>query len=294
MKVAKVIATCFLPKVHIDSTYLVGDPLGYFGHSQKSDTPQEVVDLIKFNIKEEKISEPGISRDLIIVNNNVNFENGNKFLEDISGSIIPGGKIICITRENIGRSFGAYNEAFMKFRYDYDFFLFTEDDIVINQKNYLKIGLDLWKNTPKAGFVAYIGTTKIGKWRWKPLGLDKNTAYSCHGATGLSSTEILNKVVEKYGSLPYYKGAERDKDITYGEVAFPNSIFQLGYKLLDLPKNTILAIPAYDLKRGIKYKKWPSNFEKLFFLFKSNIYKLFSINKYTLNLYLKFLKIVKK
>ena len=103
MKVAKVIATCFLPKVHIDSTYLVGDPLGYFGHSQKSDTPQEVIDLIKFNIEEEKISEPGISRDLIIVNNNVNFENGNKFLEDISGSIIPGGKIICITRENIGR-----------------------------------------------------------------------------------------------------------------------------------------------------------------------------------------------
>ena len=51
-------------------------------------------------------------------------------INSISETIIPGGKIRCITRKNIGRSFGAFNEAFLKFRDEYDFFLFTEDDVV--------------------------------------------------------------------------------------------------------------------------------------------------------------------
>ena len=44
----------------------------------------------------------------------------------------------------------------------------------------------------------------------------------------LASTKILNKVVEKHGCLPYYKGSEKSKDITFGEVAFPNSILQFN------------------------------------------------------------------
>ena len=293
MKVAKVIATCFLPKVHISKTYLVGDPLGYFGHSQKSDTPSDVIDLLKYSIEQEKLYEPGVNRDLIIVNNNVNYEKGNKFIEEISETKIPFGKIKCITRENIGRSFGAYNEAFLKFRNDYDFFLFSEDDVIIAKHNYIKIGLEIWKNNPQAGFVAYISKTKIGRWHWQALGLNKDTAYSCHGATGLCSTKILDKVVEKHGCLPYYRGAERNKDITYGEVAFPNSILQLGHKIIDLPKNMVLSVPAYDLQRGLNYKKWPSKKEKLLYLFKSNIYKLFSLNNTLLKLYLKILNKLK-
>ena len=62
--------------------------------------------------------------------------------------------------------------------------LFTEDDVVILKDNYLKIGIDIWNNSPNPGFIAYIGTTKIGKWHWSQLGLNKNTAFSCHGATG--------------------------------------------------------------------------------------------------------------
>ena len=293
MKVAKVIATCFLPKAYIPKTYLVGNPLGYFGHSQKSDSASDVIDLLKFSIAQEKLSKPGINRDLIIVNNNVDYEKGNKFIEDISETNIPFGKIKCITRENIGRSFGAYNEAFLKFRNDYDFFIFSEDDVIIAKDNYFKIGIDIWNNSPNAGFIAYICKSKIGKWHWKDLGLNESTAYSCHGATGLSSTKILNKVVEKHGCLPYYKGSEKSKDITFGEVAFPNSILQLGYRLIDLPKNMVLAIPAHDLERGLEYKKWPSIKEKLFFLFKSNIYKLFSLNKITLKLYLKIVNKIK-
>jgi hypothetical protein len=294
MKVAKVIATCFTEKKNIEKTYLVGDPVGYFGHSQNCNTASDVIDLIKFNIKQEINCKPGIDRDLIIVNNNVGYDLGNKFIDEISGTKIPGGKIKCITRKNIGRSFGSYNQAFSKFRDEYDFFLFTEDDIIITKDNYFKIGIEILNKNPNNGFIAYIGITKVGSWHWKALGLNRETAFSCHGASGLTSTKILNKVFKKYGCLPYNKGSDRETDITYGEVAFPNSILQLGYELVDLPKNTILAVPAYDLMRGIEYKKWPTTLEKVFFLFKSNVYWLFSKSKFTLRLYLKLIKILKK
>ena len=69
---------------------------------------------------------------------------------------------------------------------------------------------------------------------------------------------------------------------------------QLGYDLIDLPKNMILAVPAYDLKRSLIYKKWPSISEKLFFLLKGYVYKLFSKNKTLLKIYLNILKKIKK
>ena len=294
MRVAKVIATCFLPKKYINKSYLVGEPLGFFGHSQRGENEDDIIKLIKFNIEKEKQCYAGVDRDLIIVNSDVNSFKGNKFISELSTTEIPGGKIICITRKNIGRSFGAYSDAFLKFRKDYDFFLFTEDDMIIAKNNYLKIGLDLWKKKNNVGFIAYIGTTKIGAWHWKDLDLHKKNAFSCHGASGLVSTKILDEVVKKHGCLPYNKGFSREKDITYGEVAFPNSILQLGYKLVDLPKNEILAIPAYDLMRGVTYKKWPNIIEKIVFLFKSRMYKIFSINKLALLIYLKCLNFLKK
>jgi hypothetical protein len=219
---------------------------------------------------------------------------GNNFINEISGTKIPGGQIICLTRENIGRSFGSFSDAFAKYKDNYDFFLFTEDDIIIAKDNYLKIGLDLWHANEKCGFIAYISTTKIGKWHWEPLNLDSKTAYSCHGATGLSSSKVLKEVFKKHGCLPHYKGAEYYSDITYGEVAFPNSILQLGYKLIDLPKNAILSIPAYDLMRNIQYRKYPNFFEKINFITKSNLYKLAFQTKFTLKIYIYIINFIKK
>ena len=73
----------------------------------------------------------------------------------------------------------------------------------------------------------------------------------------------------------------------------PNSILRLGHDLIDIPKNMILAVPAYDLKRGINYKKWPTISEKIIYLFKYYVYRIFSTNKNFKNLFI-FLKKKKK
>ena len=74
------------------------EPLGYFGHSQNCNTPNDVIDLIKFNIELEKKCDPGTDRDLIMVNN-VNYEIGNKFLDKIYDTQIGNGQIKCVTRK---------------------------------------------------------------------------------------------------------------------------------------------------------------------------------------------------
>lgn len=277
MKVAKIISTCFIKRLYRDKTILTGDPLGYFGHSQIFESPQDIIDLIKFNISIEKKTNPGVkSRDLIIVNNDVGYKKGNKFLKKLSGTKIPFGKIKVLNRKNIGMSFGAYNDGFKKYRHKYDYFLFTEDDCIISRQNYLKIGIDIFKKTKKAGYVAYTYSTKVDKKYFEELGLKSYIPISCHGAIGLSSKNLLNKIYKKYGKLPHYEGNIYEKCILYGEVAFPNSFIQMGYKIIDLPKKLTFYTPACDLMRGIKYKKWPNLLEKFVYYFKECYYKFFS------------------
>ncbi len=294
MKVAKIIATTFAKRSVRPKTYLVGDPVGFFGHSQVYKDEDDIINLIKYNILIEKKYNPGVKkRDLIIVNNNVGSIKGNNFLKKLSGKKIPYGKIIICNRKNIGMSFGAYNYAFKKFKNDYDYFLFTEDDTIVFKNNYFKFGIDIFENNKDAGFVPYIHSTKVGKYYYKSLNLNKKNAISCHGATGLSSKIVLNKVIKKYGKLPHFNGNNYQKCITYGEVGLPNSVIKLGYKILDLPKELILTVPAYDLMNGIKYKKWPNYKELIFYYLKSYLYKIFSYNQYTLRIYLNSIKRLK-
>jgi hypothetical protein len=302
MKVAKVIATCFKPKEVIEKTSLSGNPLGYYAHSQNFTSVNDIIKLLELNINVENNSNPGAKRDLIIVNADVNCTEGNKYINSISGAKISDGKVICFTRKNIGLSFGSYNDAFIKFRENYDYFLFTEDDWLIFKDNYLKIGIDILNKTYLCGMVSYVGVTRIHKSHWKPLNLNKRNAYGSHGGIGLVSTKILNEVVHKNGSLPYYKGNDYRMGIRYGELAFPNSIVKLGYKIVDLPRDNILGMPAYDYMRNIKYKKFPNLLELVNHYFqifviksvKKKIWSLVSKRKFTREKYLNLLKIMKK
>ena len=294
MKAAKVIATCFVKRTFRPKSYLVGNPLGYFGHSQVLRSPEEVLDLVKYNISLEKKINPGIKkRDLIIINNDVGFKKGNEFIKKISGTKIPFGEIITYNRKNIGMSFGGYNYAFKKLKDKYDYFLFTEDDNIIVKKNYFKTGIKIFNSDKDAGFLAYIHSTKVNRSYYKPLNLNKDNAISAHSASGLSSTNILKKVFKKYGRLPYYNGNDYQKCITYGEVGFPNSFIKIGYKIIDLPKDLILSVPAYDLMNKKKYKKWPNKKEIFNWYFKHYLYKVFSINSLSLSFYLKTLSCFK-
>lgn len=262
MKIAKVITTSFVPRVVRMKTGILGDPPGYFSHSQNYVTCESVIDLIKMNVALEAESDPGADVDLILVNNESGFELGSQYLDTLDGLSLKRGKIRIFHRENYGRSFGGYNYAFMKLRNEYDYFIFTEDDIIVWVDGYARKGLEVMHNDPHCGFVAYQGIAK----KFKHHTLDDSI--HAHGGVGLTSTIVLNKVVECYGFLPHAtlnSSQSYDEIIEKGEVAFTNVIHKLGFKLCEINHKTKLYDYAYDLERCIEMPRYLNGISLLCF-----------------------------
>ena len=101
-------------------------------------------------------------------------------------------------------------------------------------------------------------------------------------------------IVNKCGCIPYHNGLDYHKSVVHGELKFPNTVVKLGFKIVDLPDNIILGMPAYDYMRNIKYKKFPNLFETLNYYLqinliiplKKNIWKVVSISDITKKIYL--------
>lgn len=247
-KTCKIITTVFLGRSIREETAICGQPKGFFNHSQNFPTPESVIDLLKLIISLDESTDPGCPTDLVIVNNNVDHYMGNRFLNSIDGKKIHSGTIKILHRENYGRSFGGYNYAFEIFRDKYKYFIFTEDDILINGQEYTKKAIDVYNSADNVGAVAFQSTSFEG---WK--GIAGEEFLHIHGGVLLSSNKVLNELYNKLGCLPHCKKNESQKYgdiITKGEIAFANEIHQLGYDLINIEEK--LYEYAYDYMRNIK------------------------------------------
>lgn len=248
MRVCKVITTVFAGRTIREHTTELGVPRGFFNHSQNFPTPDSVIDLLKLTISIEKNVDPGVETDVVIVNNDVNYEKGNAFLNLINDEKIHSGKIRILHRENYGRSFGGYNYAFEKFKNEYDYFIFTEDDILINGDGYAKKAIDVFESEESVGAVAYQSTSTQNS-----DGRIGQEFIHIHGGVCLSSARMLGELYDKCGMLPHCTKNESqryDDILEKGEVAFTNKIYKIGYKLINI--NEKLYEYAYDQMRGIK------------------------------------------
>jgi hypothetical protein len=246
----KVIATCFVGRVVRENTTVCGNPPGFFNHSQNFPNEESVLDLIKLNYDLECRTDPGVECDTIIVNNEVGWHKGDDFLASINNADTFSGKLKVINRKNCGRAFGGYNEVFEVFKDDYDYWIFTEDDILINGKEYFRICIDEFEAEPNIGFMAIQGLSSLGLYR--------KIILHAHGGVGITHINVLNRLYNELGSLPHCK--ENDAQdyasiIEKGEIAFTNLIFQLGYNLRTVKSKPPLYSYAYDYMRGISAEK---------------------------------------
>lgn len=267
MRVAKVIATCFSPRTVREKTGFNNNPLGHFSHSQNFTTGEDIIRLIDFTLEVEPLSDPGCETDLIIVNSQTGWTTGDQYLDSLHGKCLKRGKVRVMHRENVGLSFGSYNHAFSMLGSDYDYYLFTEDDIIINGDYYAEIGINKFLEQNNCGFVAYLA-----------LGYDNNIkGKAAAGGIGLTSCAVLNRVCQVNGSLSYFNNSSlenRWQHILHGELAFTNDINKLGYALTEIDPKIKLYDFAYDLMRGIKIKKRYASFhEELVYYAKKNLMK---------------------
>lgn len=280
-KIVKIIATSFYFRSVRMNTELCGDPPKFTLHSQNFTTNEEIENLLLLNIKKENECNPGYKVDLAFVNNNVGNEKGNKFIEKLNLQKLKNGKIITIQNINKGWSYGAFNKGYETLKDEYDYFIFTEDDIIINRDNYAKISLDTFENTQNCGFVSYGG---VSSWLNKKYG-NENLVHA-HGAWGFTSKKILEKIHKQFGKLPHSELSEKKnymEIITEGEIKFTNTIHKMGYLLVEAPKK--LFNPAFDLMRGID-KPWKANkYEALKWKTKKKLRETIYLMLKNLNLY---------
>ncbi len=244
----KVITTCFVAREIGADTEITGHRPGPFIHCQNFPTRERVLELVAYIYELERTVDPGVESDTILVNNDVGWEKGNRYLESIRDSKIFSGRLKVINRENYGRSFGGYNKAYEVFRDQYEYWTFTEDDILVTGDQYFRICIDTFEKKQNTGFVAI-------------LGLSREVRLHAHGGVGTTRADVLDRLYRKLGRLPHSGRGQPQSHpdiILQGEVPFTNSIKRLGYELVIVEATRPVYAYAYDHMRGIDAGFFPS------------------------------------
>lgn len=127
-------------------------------------------------------------------------------------------------RENLGFSYAAFSENFLKNRNDFDYFVFNEDDYFLVQDNWDEYLVDKYSSLKSCGYLCPI-VREPHKWNNY-----KRFAGHCFG---ISSTENLNKIVDRYGKLLNVLNNDYI-DQEKVQIDFTNVFEEFGLKLYDI------------------------------------------------------------
>jgi len=209
-------------------------------------TPSDVIDLCVKCYEVYKDWDSGCETDVIFVNNSPDIEEAVKFLDSINGTSTHRGKFIVLEGDNIGMGFGAHSLAFKTFKDDYDYWMFTEDDVIMNKTGLMKSAINQLSGDSSIGFIACNGLARD----------------HAHGGIGCTSRKNLNKVWEKYGKLPHHESIANLKDnrifknthIVHGEIAFTKCYIKLGMRLEKVNSSSI-PYARWDIKDSPRCNK---------------------------------------
>ena len=203
--------------------------------------PTEEIKLVKHWLDVLGSVDHGFPMDVLFVNNIADDIKGDhdykeyvSFINGINGNKTKNGSIIVEHRQNIGISFGAYSDAYKKYKNLYEYFWFTEDDYINISENCLLNGIDILKNKKinnlPVGFVCTRRRVRVVR--------------GCTGSCGITSTEVLNKCYPEGGKLSDFVYNKKKISATQGEVKehlpyehkLPRHIHNNNYRIWQLEK----------------------------------------------------------
>ena len=200
----------------------------YFGERRNfHNTPSNIIDFIKINIENEINIDNGINTDVILVNNNIGNIEANEFLNSYDGVKTKNGKLIVETRENFGGSFGAYYYSFLKYKDEYDYWFFCEDDVLIYEDGYMKEFVNHLNTSLELGFVSLA-----------PISSNPHPTHS-GGGCGLTSTEkfIKSRGIEYMETtLKSFPPNTSYCELEMNEIRFTNLYYTNNYHITNHPK----------------------------------------------------------
>jgi hypothetical protein len=232
----------------------------YFGPRRRNKGgPASAIEFLSKVIENERNLDSGRFMHTVIVNHKlpkgaVGRKESLEYLDSIDGTPTRNGVIKVISRpwnRGVGGSYASFSWAFSKFRKEYTYWFFTEDDVVQIRGGYFQGAVE---QIEKGKDIAYVCA-----FRHTPLELTKlRHPLHCHAACGATHVKYLEEVYKKYKKLPHSnhpmpkvnqgeikKGVlsafENEEGKAWyrkfeleGEVAFTNVYVKEGYKLEDI------------------------------------------------------------
>ena len=109
-------------------------PKCYAWHAQNFTMRPHIMGLMGLNLGLDKCVDSGVPMDTFYVlngNGTYGYEAANDFLLPCDGKPSASGNLYVTVREsNAGWAYGAYSDMFAELRNEYDYFIFTEDDVL--------------------------------------------------------------------------------------------------------------------------------------------------------------------
>jgi hypothetical protein len=137
--------------------------------------------------------------------------------------------IVLMERENRGYSYGAFSDAFGKYRTSFDYYVLMEDDYVFTQDHFDQTMVEMIEEKPDCGFLADM----VCPWN---LQTEANPLLRDHAAIfgGLAKAHAMEETWKRQGELSHPKamGSYCIAGIG-GQVAFSLDFLDSGYKLYD-------------------------------------------------------------
>ncbi len=195
-------------------------------------TPENVLKFLRIHIENEINIDHGVDLDIIIVNNDTGYEPGKLYLRYIHNTYLKknNGRIICLERPNFGESYGGYNFAYEKFRYQYKYWFFCEDDVILFKPKYYKDCIDSLKSRKNLSAIAIM-----------PIRETEDHQKFVGGGILCTSSATLSKIYKMEGQLPNYNGpSEKSREISI-ETKFSKPFYENGFVIEHLPKISPLA-----------------------------------------------------
>ncbi len=199
----------------------------------RSDYVENKLESIKFNLACHKYYQAGVDYEIVIVDNGTEEAAAQSYLELLEKTGIK-----VLRRENIGFSFGGYKYAWEKLGSDYDYFLFSEQDIVPSKDNWLLEILQKFHSEREVGVVGnnvesfdLIEDQGFSNLRELcPYIQKREKTYNLDGSFTFTSSTILRQV-DKIGGL-FVLPVIGDKYAERNELIFQQPILELGYKIV--------------------------------------------------------------
>lgn len=132
--------------------------------------------------------------------------------------------IVVLRRPNLGLSYGSLSDVYVKYRRDFDYYLFQEDDVCYAQHNFDDKWRSLVEEKPQCGFFCAV----ISNYLMRHAGV----------GCGIIRSDALEKVFEKNHRLPYCNDCRNEsqygRNEVDGQIGLSQAIIAEGFELHDL------------------------------------------------------------